>query len=118
MAQWEKYGLVTHRWFTLRTETAAYSDLPRAARFRLALEEAGGLFPVFGRFLAGRADLLPSVYLHELRNIQLPEAIPSPAALGDDLAKRLSGVVPLRCTPGADIFEAVYERRLVVIEIY
>ena len=118
MKLWEKFGLATPGWFRSQAGDPRYKKLSRAARFRLALEDAGGLFPLFGRFLAGRADLLPSVYLYELRNSPPQETLPSPAILGVELAQRLSDVVPLRRTPGADVFEAVYERRLVVIEIY
>jgi hypothetical protein len=118
MKLWEKFGLATPGWFRSQAGEPRYKKLSRATRFRLALEEADGLFPVFGKFLAGRADLLPSAYLYELRKIQPAETGPSPAALEGELAKRLSGVVPLRRTPGADVFEAVYDRRLVVIELY
>ena len=118
MKLWEKFGLATPGWFRSQAAEPRYKKLPRAARFRLALEEGGGLFPLFGSFLAGRADLLPSAYLYELRKIQPLETVSSPAALEGDLANRLSGIVPLRRSPGADVYEAVYERRLVVIEVY
>jgi hypothetical protein len=41
-----------------------------AVRFRDALEELGGLYATFGRYLAWRADLLRSDYLLALRSIQ------------------------------------------------
>ena len=42
-----------------------------AAGLRDALEQLGGLYAAFGRFLSWRADLLGASYLVKLRDIKL-----------------------------------------------
>jgi predicted unusual protein kinase regulating ubiquinone biosynthesis (AarF/ABC1/UbiB family) len=118
MALWEKYGLATPGWFRAKAGEPRYTALPRAARFRLALEEGEGLFPVFGQFLAGRADLLPSQYLLELRKIRTsPETPPTPS-LEPELAQQIAGFEPIRTAPGSEVFRARYRGRFIVIEVY
>ena len=118
MAPWEKYGLLSAGWFRSRAAEPRYAKLPRTARFRLALEEAGGLFPSFALFLAGRADLLPSPYLHEIRKIRLSQKISPAPTLDRELARRISGVAAIRATPGFDAFRAVYQNRSIIVEVY
>ncbi len=50
---------------------AAYAELSHPARFRDALEELGGLYAAFARYLAWRADLLRTDYLGRLRQVRL-----------------------------------------------
>ena len=79
---WARYGLAPHTLWNLLSRQSRYESLPRPERFRLALEEAGGLFETFGRFLAGRADLLPSAYLTQLLNLRSSrKPLSDPAAL-------------------------------------
>lgn len=49
--------------------------VPRAKRFRDALEAAGGLYVAFGRFLAGRTDLLPAEHAQELAALDVPRLV-------------------------------------------
>jgi hypothetical protein len=90
--------------------------LSAPARFRAALEQGPGLLPVFGRFLAGRADLLPSLYLSELQKITPPQITPADTA--GEPSSQLSDFQPLRSTVGCDVFTARYEQQRVVVELY
>ena len=117
MAFWDKYGLAAQGWFRTPEAEPRYTALPRATRFRLALEENGGLFPTFGRFLAGRADLLPSVYLSELRKIKMP-ALPSSSQPPDDLKQLVPDLQIIRTTPGCSVFGGSYSGSPVVVEVY
>lgn len=115
MAFWEKYGLAAPGWFRSFEPEPRYSALPRAARFRLALEEKGGLFPTFGRFLAGRADLLPSPFLYELRKIRTPEA--PPVEPPDELKQLVPDLQILRATPAGRVYSGSYRGTQVVVEV-
>ena len=117
MALWDKYGLAAPGWFRSLESEPRYAALPRAARFRLALEEHGGLFPRFGRFLSGRADLLPSAYLYELRKIKLP-ALPSSSSPPDDLKQLVPDLQIIRITPACRVFGGSCGGRPVVVEVY
>jgi predicted unusual protein kinase regulating ubiquinone biosynthesis (AarF/ABC1/UbiB family) len=81
------------------------------------LEENGGLFPRFGRFLAGRADLLPSAYLSELRKIKVP-LLPSSSSPPDDLKRLVPDLQIIRITPGCRVFSGSYDGRPAVVEVY
>ena len=116
MAFWDKYGLAAQGWFRIGKCDPRYAALPRAARFRLALEESGGLFPSFGRFLAGRADLLPSSHLYELRKIKMP-ALPSSSLPPEDLKQLVPDLQIIRITPGCRVFSGSYGGRPVVVEV-
>ena len=84
----------------------------------VALEEGEGLLFTFGRFLAGRADLLPSPYLYELRKIQSSQKPISPPSLKDQLAEVAATFQGLRTTPGCDVFRAFYQDAPIVVEVY
>ena len=56
-------------------------------RLRDALEELGGLYSSFGRFLGWRSDLLGASYLFTLRNIRLTDP-PVPSSVVADLIRR------------------------------
>jgi predicted unusual protein kinase regulating ubiquinone biosynthesis (AarF/ABC1/UbiB family) len=88
--------------------------MPRATRFRVALEDRGGLYACFGQYLAGRADLLPSPHLLQLRKIRIRPAVPSFGALQSrfpDLKVVRSGVAGEVCT-------ARHRGRQIVIEFF
>ena len=118
---WEKYGLTASRPGgpgRLTPEQARYSALARPNRFRMALEEAGGLFARFGQFLSGRADLLPGEYLAPLRSINLrrndslsPSSVPQ-------ISSRVVPCEWLRTAPCSEIYSTTFEDKSVVIEIF
>ncbi len=118
MAVWDKYGLVSSRFFSGRARDPRYSSLPRATRFRLALEEKSGLYVLFGHFLAGRADLLPSPHLRQLRKAK-PHREPSGRSqLESDLKAQVTNLRPMRAAPGAEIYSAIFQDAPVVLEYY
>ena len=117
MALWEKYGLAAQGWLRSVDSEPRYAALPRAARFRLALEENGGLLPRFGRFLAGRADLLPSAYHSELRKIKMP-ALPAASSPPDDLKQLVPDLQMIRTTSGCRAYSGSYGGRPVIVEVY
>lgn len=118
IALWEKYGLVPRPFFKPAAAEARYSSLPRPNRFRLALEEAGGLFLWFGQFLAGRADLLPSPYVAQLRGLRGPLNATTPPASLPELRGRVSQAQLIRITPGAEVYAATGPAGPMVLEIY
>ncbi|MBK9166275.1 MAG: hypothetical protein IPM24_02290 [Bryobacterales bacterium] len=75
-----KFDIRTRRVASLGRPDPAYQDLSLPVRFSLAIEELGGLYALFGRFLAWRADLLRSDYLMRLRRVRLA---PPPILAGD-----------------------------------
>ncbi len=118
MAVWNKYGLAPPRIWRGQEIDPRYSSLPRASRFRLALEERGGLFNLFGIYLSGRADLLPNPHLRQLRKLRSPRKPAAPTLLRQALGGRLSEIQILRPSPASEIFSARYEGRPVIAEIY
>lgn len=118
LALWEKYGLVARPFFRPAAAEARYASLPRPNRFRLALEEAGELFVWFGQFLAGRADLLPSPYVAQLRSLRVPLNATTPPASLPELHGRVSQSQLIRITPGAEIYSATGPAGPMVLEIY
>jgi hypothetical protein len=115
---WEKYGLLAHPLRTAAAGDARYASLPRANRFRLALEEAGGLFLWFGQFLTGRADLLPSPYVSQLRALPAPQNATTPPSAIPELRGRVSAAELLRVTPGCEVYAATDSGGPIVLEIY
>ncbi len=84
-----RFGLRSRSFFGGRRTDAAYAELPEPARFRNALEELGGLYAAYGRFLCWRADLLRTEYLGRLRHIKVAtDPIPVPE-FGSLLSKEL-----------------------------
>jgi hypothetical protein len=116
MGVWNKYGLVSWRWLRRRDPDPRYSKLPRETRFRLALEEQGGLPALFGFFLAGRADLLPSPHLKQLNKIQLNRDFSARQSVERELGDRASELRNLCLAPRAEIYQATYRGRPVVVE--
>jgi hypothetical protein len=85
-------GLRTRAPWSGLSAASARDGLSPSARFRDALEEIGGLYATFGRFLAWRADLLRAEYLAALRSLRV-DIPPQPrqdavAALCRDLGSR------------------------------
>jgi hypothetical protein len=90
----------------------------RPNRFREALEERGGLFAVFGNFLAGRADLLPGEYLTPLREIQVRrQGALSPSSL-PEVRDRIVQAEWLRSAPCSEVYAATYVGRSVIVEVF
>ncbi len=118
MAVWDKYGLVSSGFFSGRARDPRYSSLPRAARFRLALEEKGGLFVLYGQFLTGRADLLPSPHLRQLRKIKTLRR-PGPLQDADrELESRIPNMRLMVSTPGVSIYHGTFRDEPVIVERY
>ena len=117
-ALWEKYGLVSRPFRKSGTGEARYASLPRPNRFRLALEEAGGLFVRFGQFLGGRADLLPSPYLSQLRTIQADQKAVTPPSSVPELRDRIRDFELIRIAPCLEVYAATSQGQPVVLEIY
>jgi predicted unusual protein kinase regulating ubiquinone biosynthesis (AarF/ABC1/UbiB family) len=114
MAGWVKYGLQSPRFLERQTRDGRYDSLPRSTRFRLALEERGGLFALFGQFLAGRADLLPSPYLLQLRKIRVQNVPPALTRLRE----RFPDLRVLRTAAAGEVCTAEYRGQPIVIEFF
>lgn len=70
-AVFQKMGLRTRAALFPFAAPRARVGLSSAGRFRDSLEELGGLYATFGRFLLWRADLLRPDYLNALRGIRV-----------------------------------------------
>ncbi len=116
MAVWDKYGLVSSGFFSGRARDPRYSSLPRAVRFRLSLEDKGGLFSLFGHFLSGRADLLPSPHLRQLRKIKARVGLAH--QLDRELTGRVTGLRHIGTAPGAEIYSGFFRDEPVIVEHY
>ena len=118
---WERYGLtISGCGLPNRSKPAQahYSALTRAHRFRLALEEAGGLFSRFGQFLAGRSDLLSNEHLIALRSIQLGRNDALSLSSVPEMSGRVGTGEWLRTTPCSELYSATFDDKSVVIEIF
>src|SRR5690349_14200880 len=107
MALWENTSPSAPAWLRVRRAPRSNVKLPGPARLRSALEQGPELLREFGRFLAGRADLLPSAYLSEIQKIPPRQSLPAesvPPSLD------LSSPAPLRSSFGCDVFSADYNR--------
>ncbi len=118
MGVWGRYGLITPGVFNARAGDQRYALLPRASRFRLALEEQGGLSSVFGQFLSGRADLLPSPHLRQLSKIRAHRRASDIASLQREMPDTVSNLRLIRVAPAAEVFSGSFQDRPVVIEFY
>ncbi len=118
MAVWDKYGLVSPGLLSGRAGDPRYSSLPRALRFRLSLEERGGLFALFGHFLTGRADLLPSPHLRQLRKIQIKRDVGSRPEPDLEVTSRTVNLRPIASSPGTEIYSGTFRDEPVVVEHY
>ena len=116
MGVWEKYGLLSPRFLDTRPGDPKYALLPRGNRFRMALEEQGGLFLDFGRYLAGRADLLPSPHLRQLNRIRAAKDSGSRGSAEADLGPRVQLNELLRSGPRSSVFAGRCQGRPVIVE--
>ena len=115
---WSEYGLVSSKrrgWSEKRIATKA---VRRERRFRQALEERGGLFAIFGEFLTGRSDLLPTPYITEIRGIKRLSAPGGAELLARETGDKLSAFHVIRVAPCAVVYGATYENRSIVVEVY
>ncbi|MBI3934229.1 MAG: hypothetical protein HY316_06025 [Acidobacteria bacterium] len=116
---WDKYGLTA----SAATRKSAASQgrtpsLPRPNRFRLALEESGGLFTLFGQFLSGRADLLPGPYLALLRTVRIQrEEMTSPSSL-PEIRDRIVQAEWVRSAPCSEVYAATFQDRPIMAEVF
>ncbi|MBI3941090.1 MAG: hypothetical protein HY315_09665 [Acidobacteria bacterium] len=116
---WLKYGLAVPRFRRSPQLDARLASLPRGARFRLALEEAGGTLALFGRFLAGRADLLPGSHCSELLEIFYPRLHLTPGkSLKADLRDPVRDLAFLHASAGSESYRGTWRGRSAVIEIF
>jgi hypothetical protein len=77
-AVFDSHGLGSfRRWGSSGISTDETSSDGGAAGLRQALQQLGGLYAGFARFLAWRADLLDASYISELRRVRIdPPAVP------------------------------------------
>lgn len=96
-------------------------------RFRDALEQLGGLYSAFGRFLSYRADLLDGASVHEFRGFQVNfPAVPTTAVL-EILDRELPGVSgevanhletePLWNTLARTAYASLHQGQRVVVQV-
>lgn len=118
---WDKHGLTrppSAAPLPSRETLGGSVSLPRPHRFRLALEEGGGLFTLFGQFLSGRADLLPGPYLAQLRTIRLNrQPLDSPSSL-PEIRERIVGAEWVRSAPCSEVYAASYQDRQIMVEVF
>jgi hypothetical protein len=117
-APWGKYGLLAHAFRASEMGEPRYASLPRANRFRLALQEAGGLYLWFGHYLAGRTDLLASTYAAQLRTLRTERAAETPPSSVPELSGRVSDWELLRITPASEVYAARAAESPIVLEIF
>jgi hypothetical protein len=110
---WSDYGLARRR-LSLRTPIPQPLQV-KARHFRQALEQLGGPFLLFGRYLSGRGDLLPVSHLIELG--QLPVGREPGDSARFQLDSRLENLQPERSTPVSGIWTGRFQGRPVVVEI-
>lgn len=115
---WARYGLAPRSVWNFLPLQARYESLSRAERFRLALEETGGLFETFGRFLSGRSDLLTSAYLTQLLNLRSSRKPAADPASLPEISSRVQDTALLGFSPVAEIYTARHQEQDIVIEVY
>jgi hypothetical protein len=118
MAVWEKYGLLSPRFSGAKAGDPRLSSLARETRFRMALEEGGGLLPLFGRYLAGRADLLPSPHLRELTRIRVSRASDARSVVELELGERVTDLQSVDTGAEWGACRGSFEGKAVVVEVY
>jgi len=114
---WRKHGLTVPRLLEGRQYALAGPE-SRAAAFREALEESGGLFAAFGRFLAGRLDLLSGQHLLELAKIGSPHLYSSRLDSHPEIKKALSDVKPVDHSLFASRYQGRYQGQVVIVELF
>lgn len=91
-AVFDRYGLRAAGFFwggaTIPDEESTSEGIGK--RLREALEQLGGLYAAFGRFLGWRADLLDSSCIRNLRHLQLHLPV-VPVSLVEDIIRRELG---------------------------
>jgi hypothetical protein len=115
---WSEYGLISSKRRDRGERRVGAKAVPRERRFRQALEDRGGLFAIFGQFLTGRADLLPTSYLPELRGIKWSSDEGGAELLTRETGDKLSAFHLIRVAPCAEVYGATYENRSIVVEVY
>ncbi len=115
---WSAYGLASSKSRDRGEKRVAAKVVSREHRFRQALEDRGGLFAIFGQFLIGRADLLRSSYIPELRGIKRTGNSASAELLARDTGDKLTDFHLIRAAPCADVYGATYENRSIVVEVF
>lgn len=115
---WSEYGLVPSKRRGPSEPRAGGKVVSRERRFRQALEDRGGLFATFGQFLTGRAELLPSSYISDLRGIKRPSDSDSAALLARETGDKLSAFHLIRVAPCAEVYGAAYDNRSIVVEVF
>lgn len=110
----DRYGLKTRRAWQAPEPLPAHAGLPLFARFRNALEELGGLYAEYARFLGWRADLQRPDAHQRFRNSRAP-APPAPDP------PRIAGVAlhgdPVWSTPSRCAWKGEYQGRAVVAQV-
>ncbi|MBI2820368.1 MAG: hypothetical protein HYX73_10345, partial [Acidobacteria bacterium] len=118
---WDKYGLTPLPSAAAKKSRDAqgrYASLPRPHRFRLALQEAGGLFTLFGQFLSGRADLLPGPHLAQLRTVRIDRQSLVPPSSLPEIRDRIVQAEWVRNAPCSEIYAASYQDRQIMVEVF
>lgn len=115
---WPSYGLASGPVWNFFPAQSRYESLSRPERFRLALEETGGLFATFGRFLSGRADLLPSAYLSELLKLRSSRKPSGDASSLPELQGRVQELSLRGFTSVGEVYSGRYQDQPVVLEVY
>ncbi len=116
---WLKYGLKVPRFRHPPKLDPAWSALPRGARFRLALEDLGGEYRLFGRFLAGRIDLLPDTHCTELAALSYPRLnLPVSPSLRSALEGLPYQLLFLGASAVSEAYRGFFRGRAVVAEIF
>jgi hypothetical protein len=115
---WKRYGLASSGFWRAFSSQSRYESLPRPERFRLALEETGGLFETFGRFLAGRADLLGSTYLTQLANLRSSRKPACDPSSLPEISGKVQDLALLGFSPVSEIYSGTFSDRGIVVEIF
>lgn len=110
---WVEHGLARRR-LSLRKPIPQPQQV-KARHFRRALEQLGGPFLLFGRYLSGRGDLLPVSHLVELRQLSMARNAGDIALAALD--PRLEDLQHVRSTPLSCVWTGRFQNRPVVVEM-
>lgn len=118
-AVWLKYGLKAPRFRRPPPLDPKWGALPRGDRFRLALGHLGAEFALFGRFLAGRLDLLPDTHCAQLSGISYPRLnLPVSVSLRSALEGLAYELVFMGAAACSESHRGFFRGRPVVVEIF
>lgn len=116
---WAKYGLSAPKFLRRGKPDSRFASLPQSRRFRLALEEMGGLYTSFGRFLDGRSDLLAASLAEEFRTVKSVPAERVPTEILKILEPaKPAEVVPVQRGVSSSLYRASYQGQPVVLEVF